>query len=177
MDGVRSRSVPAHAYPCDGHRRQMWVGVLFVVLSPLVLVPGADILGFELPPFLQWGLALFGLVLGLRLLTWAMQRARSDEPAVALVGRQLHLHAHPGRRITLRREDVLGVEPVQALEGFGHRFAHGSHGFRIITSARGIRAMNLVIGDRMVADPIDEVRATVTRFATTRASDEPPTSV
>lgn len=166
MDGVRSRSAPAHAYPHDGHRRQLWIGVIFVVLSPLVLVPGADMLGFEFPPLLQWGLALFGLALGLWLLTWAMQRARSDEPAVAVVGRELHLHTHPGRRITLRRGDVLGVEPVRTLEGFGRRFAHGSHGFRIITSARGIRAMNLVIGDRMVADPIDQVRATVERFAT-----------
>lgn len=141
-------------------------GLLLVVLSPVVLLPGADMLGFQYPPVLQWGLALFGVTLGLRLLTWAWERARTDEPAVAIVGRELRLHVHPGRRITLSRADILGIEPVRPLRGFGHRLMHGSRGFRIITSSTGIKAMNLVIGDRMVADPIGEVRATVERFAT-----------
>lgn len=137
-----------------------------MLLSPLVLMPGVDMLGFEYPRVLQWGLALFGVAFGLRLLTWALQRARTDEPAVAVVGRELHLHIHPGRRITLSRADILGIEPVRPLKGFGPRLMHGSRGFRIVTSATGIRAMNLVIGDRMVADPIDDVHATVKHFAT-----------
>lgn len=41
---------------------------------------------------------------------------------------------------------------------------HGSRGFRIITSAKGLRSMALGIGDRIVVGSVDDVRATISHF-------------
>lgn len=128
MDDMQSRGRRTHPCPAGGHRRQLWFGVLLAMMSPVVLLPGADLLGFELPSALQWTLAVFATGLGLRLTIWAWQRARTDEPAVAVRGPQLHLHAHPDRRITLHGADILGVEPVRELTGFGPGGCTGRRG-------------------------------------------------
>lgn len=143
----------------------MWFGVTMLVLSPLLLLPGADLLGVELPPLVQWVGAVFGVGLGIRMITWALQRARSDEPAVAVRGGVLHLHVHPGRRIVLRPSDIVEVQPVRDLKGFGKRLAHGSRGFRVVTTATGPRSMGLDIGNRMVEGSLDDVRATLSDFS------------
>lgn len=106
-------------------------------------------------------LAVISLGLGARLVRWALDRGRSPEPAVAFEGERLLLHVHPGRRIRLTRADITDVGAIEPVSNPGMRWAHGVHACRIHTAGSGPRTQHLLIGDRMVASPLDEVRARI----------------
>lgn len=153
------------AYPRGGEQRLQRFGLVMLLVAGIIaVVPEADVIGIPLPTWAHVSAIVLSLAMGVRFVTWAGARRRSEDPAVAIAADTLRLHVHPGRPLQLSRDEVVAVGPVEESQDPGTRFFYGPRAFSIQTTAMGLRTLDLRIGERTVAAPLEEVRGAIDAF-------------
>ena len=98
------------------------------------------------------------MLLGLWFGWAAVERWRSADLAIKVVGGQWRFHANPGRAVVLRVDQVRGVGPVQTVQGPA-RWMLGAATFNVLTCLpEGVRASSVTVGDRYVVGDLSEIR-------------------
>lgn len=147
------------AFDQRGLRPLLLVAAVLGVGGVGLLVDDAVLLGVDVPTPLRCAFGGLALLLAGWLIRSVVRRRGSDDDAVRLDADVLRLHVNPGRVVVLRRDEVLGVGPVQPVPAAARRWVLGAEVFEIETTRpEGLRASAVVVGSRYIVGDLHVVR-------------------
>lgn len=138
------------------------LGATVLVVDATVLVVDHETAGTVLPRWAAVILAAVVLALGVWLAYCAAERAASDDPAVQIREDELHLHVNPGRRLSLRRDQVGGIDGPDPSRS---RLVVGRRQLTVRTNLPpGWFSRDIVVGERLLDAHIGDVADMLRRW-------------
>lgn len=121
-----------------------------------VAVIAIEVVGDHDPNPLVVALGVVTVALGAWLARGVAERARADDPAIAVRDELLHVHVTPGRSLVLRRDQVISIDGPERSR---HRLVVGRQQVIIITTTLTSRWLSpkIIVAERLIDAPIDEV--------------------
>lgn len=131
------------------------VALIAAAMGAAVIV--SDVVGDRDPRPLVITVGAATVMLGAWLTYGAAERARSIDPAIAVRDDVLHLHVTPGRPVSLCREQI---SSIHGPEPSAYRPVAGRRQVTIATTLpSGLLSTKIVVAERLVDAPIDQVAA------------------